>query len=161
MSIFKRFFVLSALLISLFFIISCDVATVDTVPETKPTDTVLTGYWKSSFGDGFEITGSTFISYADSEKTITYKGDIIKVLKESATAGAYVMKIFESTEIYAPKNGTYYVVRWKDYALKTVNEAAPYKEGAEYNGLSTQSQAESEYTIANGYYGFFGAYEKQ
>ncbi len=161
MSIFKRFFVLSALLTSLFFITSCDVATVDPVPETKTTDTVLTGYWKSSFGDGFEITGTTFISYADKAKTITYKGDIIKVLKESATAGGYVMKVFESTENYAPKNGTFYVVRWKDYAVTTVKQATPYKEGAEYNGLSTQSQAENEYTIANGYYGSFAAYEKQ
>lgn len=160
MFLIKRFFLFFPVLFILL-VTSCQPEITDEEDDNNSADTVLTGYWKSSFGDGFEVKDGVFTSYADAAKTVTWKGEIIKELTDSKTEGGYVLKVFDSTEEWAPFNDKYIVIRWKDYSITTVKEAAPYHATKEYNGLDTAEQAEKEYTVLNGYYGMYGDYQKQ
>lgn len=128
-------------------------------PKPAPAESTLgAGYWKSSYGDGFEITATRFLSYLDADKTVSFAGDLIAHRALSATSGYITVYVTENHSLYAPAEGKWYVIAWKDLSATGLSMSTPYKEGSEYNGLSTREAAETEYTIENGYFGWYADY---
>ena len=149
----RRFsFVLGALLLSASLLLTgCQ------TDATEGTDTIEV-FWKSSYGDGYEIKNNILTAYANDNRDVTYKGTIVNSPSYTATSGSLTLHIFDSTEVYAPYNNTYYVVQWQNFNGISIKISTPYKEGTDYQGLTDKEAAESEYTIANGYYGYFAEY---
>ena len=127
-----------------------------TTTVAKP---LFSGYWKSSYGDGFELSQTIFTAYDDTSKNISFAGNIVNYPDLTLSSGALIVKITNGGS-WAKTPGKFYTVRWKGFSNTTVKESGAYKGG----GLSeadTQAQAESEYTEGNGYFGFYGDYIKQ
>jgi hypothetical protein len=121
----------------------------------------LTGYWKSSFGDGFEITGKTFTQYDDADKNISFAGEIVNNPDLQADSGSITLKITESGS-WGKTVGCYLVVKWRGLSSIGVEQAAASKYPDDLApGRPTQKEAEETYTEDNGYFGYFGAYQKQ
>ncbi|MCX7786499.1 MAG: hypothetical protein N2442_02235 [Spirochaetes bacterium] len=127
----------------------------------------LVGYWKSGYGDGFEIKwdsssgGYLFKQYDDANKTVSFAGTIENNPDLTASTGYIVIRITDGGTWYKPV-GSYYVVHWKDFTGDTVKEASAYKVGGTNNdGMPTAQQALQEYTVENGYFGYYGEYQRQ
>ena len=121
----------------------------------------LVGYWKSEYGDGFEIKGDTFTQYDDADKTISFAGTIVKHADFSAKYGSITLKITDAGT-WGKTSGYYLVVMWKDLSERGVQQSAASKYPDDLApGKATQEEAESTYTEANDYFGLFGTYSKQ
>lgn len=121
----------------------------------------LAGYWKSSYGDGFEISGDTFTAYDDASKTISYAGTIVNDPDLDSNSAYLTLKI-TAGGTWGKTVGKYLTVHFKNYTGTTVNWASPYKSGASIeNGADTVLQANMEFTVANGYFAMYGDYLKQ
>jgi hypothetical protein len=148
------------LVISTLGFIGCDT-------ESEGGGASLVGYWKSDYGDGFEISETTFNQYDDATKAISFAGTIVKHSDFSAKYGTLTIKITDAGSWYKTKDH-YLVVMWKDLTESGVRQASASKyvgEGSAENdfalGKPTQAEAETLYTESNGYFGTFGAYSKQ
>lgn len=119
----------------------------------------LKGYWKSSYGDGFEITSSTFYQYDDASKSISFTGDIVNHTNFNSESG-YITILITNSGTWGKTLGEYYRAHWKNFSKNNVKESCAYKSGGE-STMSTQAGAESEFTVANGYYALYGDYERQ
>ena len=131
-------------------------------------DTVdVVDYWKSDFGDGFEIkleSGSwTLYQYTDDSKTVAFAGEIVGDPVYDADAAYITLKITQSGQ-YDKAEGEYYRIRYKELSEDTVKEAAAYNtnsaEGVN-DGVPTLAEAQSEYTVENGYFDLYGEYTRQ
>lgn len=156
---FKRFFILQALFIAMILAVSCDP---DVVPKAEETvNYVLTGYWKSSYGDGFEIKEGMYYQYDDADRKISFTGSIAKEEKETLTSGYLVIKIINAGS-WEKDVDKYLVVRWKDYGINTVKQSTASKYPDDLaNGKDTIEEAVATYTIDDGYFGYYGDYDKQ
>jgi len=145
-------------------------STEEVLPEDSYIESSLTlmnnlkGYWKSSFGDGFEITGDalpqTFFQYDDASKTISFAGYIVGNENDSIENG-FITILISSSGSWGKTLGTYYVVRWRNFNLtSSISESSAYKSGG-LDSAPTKQKAENEYTSANGYFAYFGDYIKQ
>lgn len=136
-------------------------------PNTGTTTTTvaekgLVGYWKSSFGDGFEIVDGNkivYYQYDDASKAKSFAGEIVNSSSLSSESGFITIKITE-TGSWGKTVNEYLVIRWKNFATNVCKQATPYKASGK-STCTTQTEAESEFTEANGYYGLFGEYTKQ
>jgi len=135
--------------------LSCDLN--DDEPGTAVPS--LSGYWKSSYGDGFEISGTTFTAYDDAAKTVSFAGTVVNDPDFASNAAFLTLRITVSGT-WGKTVGKYYVVHMKSYTGTTVQWASPYKSGG-ISEADTQAAAEAEFTIANGYYTYYGDYVKQ
>jgi len=129
------------------------------------TDDSLVGYWKSSFGDGFEIYGSypntKFKQYDDASKTVSFAGDIVNSPSLTASSGYLIIKITDGGT-WMKTVGDYFAVHWKEFTGDTVKQATAYKVGGtNNNGMPTADAAAAEYTVENGYYTRYGDYQRQ
>ena len=127
----------------------------DTV--TGPTGASLAGVWSSAGGDGFTVTPTSFsYQYGGTEQ---FAGEIANAPDLSGESGYIVMRVtYRVTDTY-PEVGSYYAVHWKNFSGDGVQEASAYKTGGEHNsGMDTLSAALGEYTVANGYFGYYGEY---
>jgi hypothetical protein len=130
--------------------------------ETVNTDTAqLTGYWKSSIGDGFEVNGTAFTQYDDAAKGVSFAGMVVNVRKAPFNMVYLTVQITDAGTWH--KNiGDYYVIACQIVSASQLKESTPYKMGSSFNsGMSTRIDAENEYTIDKGYFGYFGEYNKQ
>jgi hypothetical protein len=134
----------------------------------------ISGYWKSTYGDGFEIDTSVypyeFYSYSDSSKTMLFWGYIVS--QTDFTASDFYLTILikgnDGVAAGSPSWGnddmvvdSFTVARIKNFTGKTCSEASsPYKSG-EARIKNTQSLAESTFTDANGYFDYPADYTKQ
>ncbi len=123
----------------------------------------LNGYWKSGYGDGFEISGTSYAQYDDTEKHVSFAGTIVNAPDLTADSGFLTVKITNSGTWLKTAN-YYYVIQWKNLSLGKVSASAA--NNGDYldvknNGMASQALAEAEYTISNGYFGYFGDYLKQ
>lgn len=147
-------------ILSLFIAISsCAVQPANNDDDDK-TSYLLNGYWKSTYGDGFEISTTAFKQYDDASKAVSFSGEIAKFVKETDTTGRIVVKISDAGT-WKKTVGEYIVVRYKNYSSAGVAESTPYLSGKDCDGLPTIEAAEAEYTDANGYFAFYGDYLKQ
>ncbi len=122
----------------------------------------LSGYFKSSQGDGFEIQSgspSMFYQYDDASKTVSFAGEAVDNSDLTGSDGFITVKITNSGT-WGKTAGEYLVVRWKNFTGNAVSESTPYKADGK-STMPTIDQAENEFTIGNGYYAIFGDYIKQ
>ncbi len=120
----------------------------------------LEGYWKASYGDGFEISGTSFSQYDNGTKTKSFAGTIVGNPDMDAASGFLTIKITEAGT-WMKTVDSYLVIGWKNLSGSGVAESTPYKAGANSSGLATQALAESEYTEANGYFAMYADYLRQ
>ena len=143
-----------------------EVATTTTSTTTTtivPIDS-LVGYWKSSWGDGFEITNATpkiYSQYDDATKTVSFAGEILNnfSFNKSGDNGFLTIKITNAGSWTKTVN-QYFIISWKNLAVNICKGSTPFKTGGK-STCATQSEAETEFTEANGYYGMYGEYTKQ
>jgi hypothetical protein len=128
----------------------------------------LSGTWISAAGgDQFVIdkSANTFVYSAGNPSWgMDYSGTIVGAAATnkgllSNTTGYLTLKI-TSSGAYATPVGQYFRIFWKDLTVSTVNEAGAYKLGGS-TGENSISDAETEFTVANGYFDMVGAYTKQ
>jgi hypothetical protein len=131
----------------------------------------LEGYWKSSIGDGFEISGETFTQYDNADKDVSFAGTIVNDPDLSAPTGSLTIKITDGGTWYKTED-CYYVIKWKSLSEKGVQQssAALYigenDPGNDFaSGKPTQVEAESTYIETSdpstNYFAFYGEYTKQ
>ncbi|MBN2547031.1 MAG: hypothetical protein JXB50_14615 [Spirochaetes bacterium] len=152
----KKILFYSMLLTALFVFISCPMVEEEQIDE-KP---VLSGYWKSNFGDGFEISGTNYYQYDNSDKDLSFSGIIVNHSDYKVSSGFITIQITNSGSWGMTLN-YYYIVRWKNYHVNAASQSCAYKDGGNNSGMSNQTDAETEYTEANGYYVYYGDYLKQ
>ena len=123
--------------------------------ETVNTDTTkLTGYWKSSYGDGFKVNGTTFSQYDDASMGVSFAGTIVNVRNINSTSG-YLTILITNAGTWKIKDGPYYVIAWANLSASGIDESAAFKTGSPSNtGMPNRIAAENEYTIENGYFGY-------
>lgn len=131
--------------------------------DSSSDDSSLSGYWKSSYGDGFEIDGSDFFQYDDEAKTVSFAGTIEGNPNLDTESGSFTIKI-TNTGSWGKTVDAYYVIMWKNLTDDGVSQSSAHNgdyTDAKNNGMSTAALAEAEYTLENGYFGYFGDYLKQ
>ena len=138
--------------------LGCDLA------GSKSDDSLL-GYWKSSYGDGFELYYENlqlkYKQYDDATKTVSFAGIVVNNPDLTASTGYIIIQITD-TGTWGITVGNYYAVHWKDFTGDTVKQAAAYKVGGDKNnGVPTAEEAATEYTVTNGYYTYYGNYQRQ
>ncbi|HOC30040.1 MAG TPA: hypothetical protein PKH40_10190 [Treponemataceae bacterium] len=125
----------------------------------------LEGTWESpttQYGyDGFSVTGTAFSYQYNGEEQ--FSGEIVNVhtLSDANTSGYLTLKLKTVSSDYTLVKDSYYVVYWENLTDTSVEEASPYKAGGSNNGFATQAEAEAEYTVTNGYFGYTGTYTKK
>jgi hypothetical protein len=123
----------------------------------------LEGYWKSTYGDGFEITGTTYTQYDGADRSVSFAGTIVNFPNLYRSSGSIIIRITDSGS-WGKTKGYYYAIRWRSLSKRGVEQscAANLSVSPEKNnGLPTYAQAATEYTEANGYFSYYGAYAKQ
>jgi len=60
-----------------------------------------------------------------------------------------------------PDTGKYFAYAYKSLAGDIVSSAAPYKSSGKNTGVDTITEAVSEYTAENGYFGIYGTYTRR
>jgi len=133
---------------------------------TSSADGALTGYWKSTSGDGFELSGNTlegfrYVQYDDADRNVSFAGIVANRPNFDASTG-YIIVLVTEPGSWGKTAGSYYAIHWKNLSGSLVAAASAYKVGgAHNNGMETLAEALAEYTVENGYYGYYGEYEKQ
>jgi len=133
---------------------------------TSSADGALTGYWKSTFGDGFELSGNTlegfrYVQYNDADRSVSFAGTVVNNPDYFATSG-YLVILISDPGTFDITEGAYYAVHWKNLSGSLVAAAAAFLYEGDYNnGMETLEDALAEYTVENGYFGYYGEYEKQ
>ena len=133
---------------------------------TSSADGALTGYWKSTSGDGFELSGNTlegfrYVQYDDADRNVSFAGIVANRPNFDASNG-YIIVLVTEPGSWGKTAGSYYAIHWKNLSGSLVAAASAYKVGgAHNNGMETLAEALAEYTVENGYYGLHGEYEQQ
>jgi hypothetical protein len=152
-----------SIIISLFLFIGCQESISekgkDGDKDKKEKIYILSGYWKSSYGDGFEISGTNFSQYDDASNSLSFAGTIVNNPDFTASSNYITLQITDGGT-WGKTVGNYYVIHYKGFSKTTVKESCAYKSGGQ-SGNPTQAGAEAEFTIANGYFSYYGDYEKQ
>lgn len=140
---------LAAVLVAVFSLfISCE------SPTQTSSSSTLSGYYKSSYGDGFEVSGSTLTQYDDSSKTVSFAGTIENGPNLSSSSGLIIIKITSAGSWYKTV-GTYYGIRWKNLTSSAVSESSAYSSSLEEP--TTLSEAET-YFDSDSLYTYYGDY---
>lgn len=137
---------------------SCDLA------GSKSEDS-LKGYWKSSYEDGFEIYYENldlkYKQYDNAAKTVSFAGNVVNNPDLTASSGYIIIKITDGGT-WGKTVNAYYACHWKEFTGDTVKGSAAFKVGGTNNdGMPTAEAAAAEYTVENGYYTFYGTYQRQ
>ena len=133
---------------------------------TSSADGALTGYWTSVYGDGFELSGNTlagfrYVQYDDADRNVSFAGTVVNNPDFDASTG-YIIILVTDPGSWAKTEGSYYAVHWKNLSGSLVASASAFKYGGTYNnGMTTIDGALAEYTVENGYYGYYGEYTLQ
>jgi hypothetical protein len=155
---------------------SCDLDDDDgTIPRFGPTvsGVELNGIWASTLGDSIKIdkdnnTCSYWFGAAPEYSdpySMDYAGTIVGEILADKTLlqskfGYLTIKVTDAGG-YGPDVGKFFVIYWKDLSSGSVQEAGAYNATGNNSGMTTIAEAVAEYTVANGYFGILGIYEKQ
>jgi hypothetical protein len=135
----------------------------DPEPDSLLIPANLDGYFQSLpwapayafYDDGFVVDASanTFYYYGDSTFSGKWGGPIVKIVPDGE---AFIM-IVEIAQVIGewfspPETGKYFAVAYKNLTESAVNSSAAYNADGNNTGTATIAEAESEYTIANGYF---------
>ena len=147
----------------------------------------IAGFWQTEFstvaGYNYEPATSSF-SYCDSffvdaaaKKLYYYSssaladgaywtGTIVEVVAESGSEPTRLivqLTAVEGTWWTKPEVNKYFALAYKNLAGGIVSMSQPYSSnlGAKNTGVDTKAEAISEYTAANGYYDYYGTYNKR
>ncbi len=149
----------AALAACLVFLSGCDLA-------TSSTESSLVGYWMSAYGDGFELSGNSlegfqYVQYDDADRNISFAGTVANTPDYYADSD-YLIILVTNPGTWGKNKGTYVAIHWKNLSGSLVASASAYKTGGDHNnGMETLNDALDEYTVDNGYYGYYGEYERQ
>jgi hypothetical protein len=121
------------------------------------------GTWVSAYGEQYTISKSEFISAywddASDSYLDSYKGGIVNIREDGAGAGYITIKY---TTAYNPANvNNFYVIHWQNKTETSVDISGAAKAPDYGNGKPTQAEAETEYTVANGYFANYSTCAKQ
>ncbi len=160
----KRIFSFGMIGILLLSIISC---------PNLPTSSIegsLSGYWSSAYGDGFSISDlNVYTQYDNSAKDVSFAGDIVKKSDENLidSEGYIVIKITDSGT-WGKTLGKYHIIRWKELNDNFCKQASASKfvgtddPANDFEAVrDTIELAETELTESNGYFGYYGDYERR
>lgn len=143
---------------------SCTTANIDKSNSIK-------GAWASTiasapYDDWFDVSGdspSEFIYYKNGDPTndVGIRGEITKLVYTGKQSGYIIYKVTYSNLWADLTTDEYSVMRWQDNDTTSCKAASqPYKSGFPAT-KATAADAESEFTIANGYYAFLSNYNKK
>lgn len=128
--------------------------------ESPKTDAGLVGTWKSSYGDGFQIAGSTYTQYDNAEKAVSFVGIIQGDPDLTDESGALTLKI-TNAGTWGKTVDRYYVVRWKGLTEKGVKQSSASLYPKATPEPTTQAEAETTFTEAAGAFASYGDYARQ
>lgn len=123
----------------------------------------LIGTWESvtaTYTESYTITKDTFSSKG------SYEGNNAKVFKTSETSGYIYIKYTKAANsdwIYsesAPDVGKWYAVSYKDLTDSSVKLSAAFKADGK-TSTATIDEAKTEFTIENGYFGYYSELPKK
>ena len=118
--------------------------------ETNPSQentfiNALLGTWMSQYKDGYTITKTT-VTYDDGGYGYGWKAELADVT---------------DSYIYVKKAADAFVaISYKDLTSASCSMATAYKEGGKAS-TKTLEEAKTEFTVENGYFGYYGEYIKQ
>lgn len=149
---FQRFSLL-LLSVGLLALTACEPA------ESPKADAGLVGTWKSSYGDGFQISGSTYTQYDNADLAVSFEGTILGDRDLSAASGALTLQITKAGS-WKKTVGRYHVVRWKGLTENGVKQSSAFI-SVTTPEPTTQTEAETVYTEAAGAFAYYGDYARQ
>ena len=129
-------------------------------------DPSLAGYWTSIYGDGFDLSGNTlegfrYVQYDDADRNVSFAGIVANRPNFDASTG-YIIVLVTEPGSWGKTAGSYYAIHWKNLSGSLVAAASAHNGASTYNnGMPSIAGALAEYTVANGYFGCYGEYEKQ
>ncbi len=143
---------------------ACNVTTepeVEHVYKQIDADDPLVGTWTDDTKYGtYIITNTTF------ENAGSYKGNNLVVQKLDSTSGYIYIKYTVSMNAdysyseTAPDVGKWYAISYKDLGAEKISISGAYKEGGA-TSCETLDEAVTEFTVDNGYFGFYTSHTRQ
>ena len=128
--------------------------------EPIPIPEELKGTWVSTYGEEYTITAAMFSSVMTGYGG--YTGTIVNIREDGSGAG-YITIIYTKNDGDPTAIGKYYVIHYKNLT-STIMEISGAANGDDPEfayplggGKATQSEAESLYTVENGYFGYYSA----
>lgn len=143
---------------------ACNVTTepeVEYVYKQIDADDLLVGTWTDGTKYGtYIITNTTF------ENAGSYKGNNLVVQKLDSTSGyiyikyTVAMNADYSYSETAPDVGKWYAISYKDLGAEKISISGAYKDGGA-TSCETLDEAVTEFTVDNGYFGFYTSHTRQ
>ncbi|WP_443739840.1 hypothetical protein [Treponema sp.] len=143
---------------------ACNVTTepeVEYVYKQIDADDPLVGTWTDGTKYGtYIITNTTF------ENAGSYKGNNLVVQKLDSTSGYIYIKYTVSMNAdysyseTAPDVGKWYAISYKDLGAEKISLSGAYKKGGA-TSCETLDEAVTEFTVDNGYFGFYTSHTRQ
>lgn len=143
---------------------ACNVTTepeVEHVYKQIDADDLLVGTWTDGTKYGtYIITNTTF------ENAGSYKGNNLVVQKLDSTSGyiyikyTVAMNADYSYSETAPDVGKWYAISYKDLGAEKISISGAYKDDGA-TSCETLDEAVTEFTVDNGYFGFYTSHTRQ
>lgn len=142
---------------------ACNVTTepeVEHVYKQIDADDLLVGTWTDGTKYGtYIITNTTF------ENAGSYKGNNLVVQKLDSTSGYIYIKytVAMNADSYsetAPDVGKWYAISYKDLGAEKISISGAYKDDGA-TSCETLDEAVTEFTVDNGYFGFYTSHTRQ
>ena len=124
-------------------------------------ENILTGEWKSSYGEIYKISATALSnSYTyEGETCDTYAGDslVVRYTNEGQTAGYIYIKYTRAMNpdyTYsetAPDAGKWYALSFKNLTSSSVSISGAYKQGGKTSAETLEGALE-EFSVENGYF---------
>lgn len=143
---------------------ACNVTTepeVEHVYKQIDADDLLVGTWTDGTKYGTYIITNTTFENADS-----YKGNNLVVQKLDSTSGYIYIKYTVAMDAYysysktAPDVGKWYAISYKDLGAEKISISGAYKDDGA-TSCETLDEAVTEFTVDNGYFGFYTSHTRQ
>ena len=126
--------------------------------DDSETSASIYGTWTAST-DSYAIASST-VTYNDGGYGYGWTGSLASVSATDSSSGYIYVKYTSVGDSLSPTFvGTYTAVSYKSLGTSSVQMSNAYKSGGS-DHESTLAGAVAEFTIANGYYAYYGAYSK-
>lgn len=123
----------------------------------------LVGRWKASYGDGFEVSGTTYTQYDDADLNVSFAGTIMGSPDLTAETG-YLYILITNPGSWGKTDGYYYAIHWENLSETGVSQGSASLVDfldPKNSGMATLEEAIAEYTVDKGYFGYHGEYAKQ
>lgn len=147
---------LSLIVFVLIVAISCDNRpTAPIEGTTHKNHSLLLGTWENNSSS---YTETYIYSYGKFDGG-SYKMNVGMIIWSSDTSGIIYGKYTENSS-YKDVIGKYYAVSFKDLTESSISISGAYKQNGK-TGTATLEEAISEFTIDNGYYGYYSSLTKK